>query len=159
MPVIFRKSFILQTVSPMNRTLSKYVFLICFVISPCLSISQTTACRFSRISKTEMNYLLFAVIAPVSGFYDYLLKDSFKKIPIWIFHGAKDDLVPLDRAVSIFESIRRSGGNVKITVYSEAGHDAWTETYNNPDLYKWFLQHSKISNIGARHDTISRGSH
>jgi hypothetical protein len=34
------------------------------------------------------------------------------------------------------------GGNVKFTVYPDAGHDAWTATYNNPELYDWFLQHS-----------------
>jgi predicted peptidase len=28
-------------------------------------------------------------------------------------------------------------------VYPEAAHDSWTETYNNPQLYEWLLQHSK----------------
>ena len=23
----------------------------------------------------------------------------------------------------------------------EAGHDSWTETYNNPELYEWLLKH------------------
>jgi predicted peptidase len=31
----------------------------------------------------------------------------------------------------------------KITIYPEAKHDSWTETYNNPELYKWFLQQKK----------------
>ena len=28
-------------------------------------------------------------------------------------------------------------------VYPEAGHDSWTETYNNPELYEWCLRHTR----------------
>jgi predicted peptidase len=37
--------------------------------------------------------------------------------------------------------LKSVGGNVRFTVYPEAGHDSWTETYNNPELYTWLLQH------------------
>ena len=33
-------------------------------------------------------------------------------------------------------------GNVRFTVYPEAGHDAWTVAYANPELYTWFLAHT-----------------
>jgi hypothetical protein len=39
---------------------------------------------------------------------------------------------------------------VKLTVYPEATHDSWTKTYNNPELYKWFLRHKKIQGKGKR---------
>jgi len=26
-----------------------------------------------------------------------------------------------------------------LTVYPDAGHDSWTETYNNPEFYDWLL--------------------
>jgi hypothetical protein len=29
---------------------------------------------------------------------------------------------------------------VKFTVYPEAGHDSWTVTYDNPELYRWLLE-------------------
>ena len=32
-----------------------------------------------------------------------------------------------------------AGGNVEFTVYPEAQHDSWTETYDNPKLYEWLL--------------------
>jgi len=35
------------------------------------------------------------------------------------------------------------GGNVKFTLYPELGHDCSTETYNNPELYDWFLKQTK----------------
>jgi alpha-beta hydrolase superfamily lysophospholipase len=32
---------------------------------------------------------------------------------------------------------------VELTVYPEAEHDSWTETYNNEKLYEWFLEHER----------------
>ncbi len=58
-------------------------------------------------------------------------------LPTWAFHGAKDDVVPLDRSEKMVDALRAAGGNVKLTVYPQAGHDCWTETYDNPLLYEW----------------------
>jgi alpha-beta hydrolase superfamily lysophospholipase len=33
--------------------------------------------------------------------------------------------------------------DVQLTVYPEAKHDSWTETYSNAELYAWFLKHSR----------------
>ena len=33
--------------------------------------------------------------------------------------------------------------DVKLTVYPEAGHDSWTEAYNDPQLYEWLLKHER----------------
>ncbi len=30
---------------------------------------------------------------------------------------------------------------VKLTIYPDAGRDAWTQTYDDPELYTWFLKH------------------
>ena len=32
---------------------------------------------------------------------------------------------------------------VEFTVYSNADHDSWTETYQNPAIYEWLLSHQK----------------
>jgi predicted peptidase len=39
------------------------------------------------------------------------------------------------------DALKKAGSNVKCTIYPEAGHDAWTETYNNPEIYEWLLSH------------------
>lgn len=41
------------------------------------------------------------------------------------------------------KALKKVNGNVKFTVYPEATHDSWTETYNNQELYEWFLKHRK----------------
>ena len=85
----------------------------------------------------------FAAIVPVcgGGVPDYVKR--IKDVPVWAFHGAKDRVIPLSRTVEMVEALLFAGGNVKLTVYPEAGHDAWTETYNNPALYEWLLQQSR----------------
>ncbi|MCC2670420.1 MAG: phospholipase [Armatimonadetes bacterium] len=67
----------------------------------------------------------FAAIAPICGGGRPRFAPRLTGMGIWVGHGAKD---PVD---------------VKFTVYPEAQHDSWTETYNNPELYEWFLQHRR----------------
>jgi len=85
----------------------------------------------------------FAAIAPICGGGMPWMAFRIKDVPVWAFHGAIDPVVPVQRSEEIVEALKKIGGNVKFTVYPETGHDSWTETYNNPELYKWFLEHSK----------------
>ena len=43
------------------------------------------------------------------------------------------------------EALQAIGGNVKLTVYPEAGHDAWTPTYADPAFYEWLLWPSPVA--------------
>ncbi len=81
----------------------------------------------------------FAAIAPICGGGDPGNVVKIKNIPVWVFHGAKDSAVPLARSEEMVKALRKAGGFVTFTVYPVAGHDSWTETYNNKALYEWFL--------------------
>jgi predicted peptidase len=85
----------------------------------------------------------FAAIAPICGGGDPSRVGVLRHLPVWAFHGARDPIVPLQRTVEMVEALRQCGGNVRFTVYPEAGHDAWTATYANPELYAWFLTHTR----------------
>lgn len=85
----------------------------------------------------------FAAIAPICGGGNPADAPKLAALPIWVFHGAKDPTVPLRRSEEMVEAIKAAGGEVQFTVYPEAEHDSWTETYNNPKLYDWFLQHRR----------------
>ena len=84
-----------------------------------------------------------AAIAPICGGGDPEQACNLKGLPVWAFHGALDTVVPLSRSDEMVEALQACGGNVKFTVYPEAGHDSWTQTYNNPALYDWFKQHRR----------------
>jgi predicted peptidase len=88
----------------------------------------------------------FAALAPVCGRVDRYFGEKvclLKHVPIWVFHGANDDVVPLTDSEFMVNSLTTCKGNVRFTVYPDGGHDAWTATYNNPELYEWFLQQKK----------------
>jgi predicted peptidase len=63
--------------------------------------------------------------------------------PVWAFHGALDDAVPLADDEMTVEALEKAGGNVLFTVYPEGIHDIWDRVYANPELYRWFLSHSR----------------
>lgn len=85
----------------------------------------------------------FAAIAPICGGGNPLGADKIKDVPTWVFHGAKDEIVPLQKSQEMVAALKACGGKVKFTVYPNTGHDAWTKTYNNPRLYEWFLKQTK----------------
>jgi predicted peptidase len=91
----------------------------------------------------------FAAIAPICGGGELitpLLADKTKlaSLAIWAFHGAKDPVVPLEESERMVKLLKKYNvSEVKLTVYPEAQHDSWTETYANPELFEWFLKHSR----------------
>ena len=89
----------------------------------------------------------FAAIAPICGGGNRWDAEKIAPIPTWVFHGAKDLVVTRDKSDVMVEAISKAGGNPKYTVYPDAGHDSWTETYNNPELYQWFLKHSLMDRL------------
>jgi len=84
-----------------------------------------------------------AAIAPICGGGDRQRAKYFSHIPVWAFHGAKDTGVLPIRSEEMIEALKKEGAEPKLTIYPEAGHDAWTETYENPELYEWLLSHKR----------------
>ncbi len=93
----------------------------------------------------------FAAIAPICGGGDILSvllssqkAEAIKSLGVWAFHGEQDPVVPVAESERMVTALKRLGcDDVKLTVYPNAQHDSWTETYNNPQLYEWFLQHRR----------------
>ncbi len=84
-----------------------------------------------------------AAIAPICGGGDPITARRTSHIPAWVFHGAKDNVVPVSRSREMVEALKARGAEVRFTEYPNAGHDAWTATYNNPELYTWLLSHTR----------------
>jgi predicted peptidase len=85
----------------------------------------------------------FAAIAPVCGYVNRNFParaGEIKDLAAWVFHGANDDVVPIHLEAKMVSALREQGSKVKFTIYPTGNHDAWTETYNNEDLYTWLLE-------------------
>jgi predicted peptidase len=94
----------------------------------------------------------FAAIVPICGggqvITVLLASDAkgqaLKTLGVWAFHGGKDPVVPLEESQRMVDALKKAGvPDVKLTVYPEAQHDSWTETYKNPALYEWLLKHER----------------
>ncbi len=101
----------------------------------------------------------FAAIVPICGggeTIDVLLANreraaALRSLGAWAFHGAKDPVVPLEESERMVAAFKKAGvREVKLTVYPEAQHDSWTETYNNPELYEWLLKHRRAPASSAK---------
>lgn len=70
---------------------------------------------------------------------------ALQSLPIWAFHGSDDPQIPVSESERMIAAVKKvSGSNtVRLTVYPGVGHDAWAETYDNPELYRWFLQQKR----------------
>jgi predicted peptidase len=97
----------------------------------------------------------FAAVAPICGggrFISVLMAGgdgrlaALQSLPVWAFHGAKDPVVPVAESERMVKMLKDAGcKEVELTIYPEAQHNSWTETYNNPKLYEWFLKHDRNS--------------
>jgi predicted peptidase len=94
----------------------------------------------------------FAALVPICGganMIDALLGPgdkgaALKSLPIWAFHGAKDDVVPVSESERIVAQLKNFGlKELKLTVYPEARHDSWKQAYQTPELYEWLLKQSR----------------
>ena len=83
----------------------------------------------------------FAAIVPICGGGMYWNAGRLAEVSVWAFHGGKDTVVFPEESVKMVDAVNRNGGNAKLTVYPENGHDAWSDTYSDPAVFSWLLQH------------------
>ena len=82
----------------------------------------------------------FAAVAPVAGTGDPKTACALKDTPIWAFHGDRDDVVKPAGSWDMAAAIRACGGNARLTIYPDLGHNAWDPAYDDPALYLWMLE-------------------
>ncbi|MBP8125806.1 MAG: alpha/beta fold hydrolase [Caldilineaceae bacterium] len=69
-----------------------------------------------------------------------------KDMPLWFFHGDADDVVSIVGSRAMVDAVHAAGGDPQFTIYPGVAHDSWTETYDNPALYEWFLSKERMAN-------------
>jgi predicted peptidase len=60
-------------------------------------------------------------------------------VPVWIFHGGDDPIVPVIESRRMFEAMKALGGEVRYTEYAGVGHESWVTAYADPALIPWLL--------------------
>ena len=86
----------------------------------------------------------FAAVIPICGKACAWQSPLIKDIPLWVFHGDKDDAISVEESRRMVKALKAAGSTVKYTEYPGVGHDSWSETYHNKEIYQWLLEHEKI---------------
>ncbi|MFZ5726901.1 MAG: phospholipase [Pseudomonadota bacterium] len=87
--------------------------------------------------------LRFAAVAPVAGRGNPGEACRLMDLPVWAFHGDRDDVVTPEGSFGMARAIRACGGRkVRLTIYPDLGHNAWDPAYDDPALYAWLLEHA-----------------
>jgi pimeloyl-ACP methyl ester carboxylesterase len=89
----------------------------------------------------------FAALAPVTGYFDYPFRVpgkicDLKDVPVWAFHGRRDEVIPMDAGQELIDALNACGGDAKLTVSKDMNIDVRFNVYQNDDLYNWLLEQS-----------------
>jgi predicted peptidase len=98
----------------------------------------------------------FAALAPVCGWVKFdgnsagifppgespyeALARRLGRLPVWIYHGGSDTVVPVDESRKAFAALKAAGGDVRYTEIAGGNHNAWDAAYQSVDLPAWLFK-------------------
>jgi predicted esterase len=86
----------------------------------------------------------FAAIVPICGGGDATKAWKLRNMPIWNFHGAKDNIVLPSESIKMVNAIKKDNPSIRFTLYPEADHNSWDAAYGNDSLYQWMLSKTRF---------------
>lgn len=81
----------------------------------------------------------FAALAVVCGRSRPEAADRLSTLPIWVFHGEQDAVVPFEESTRMVSALETCGVKPQFTRYAELAHNAWDAAYGERALYAWLL--------------------
>ncbi|RMG62080.1 MAG: alpha/beta hydrolase [Bacteroidetes bacterium] len=85
----------------------------------------------------------FAALVPICGATAESYAGWVPDIPIWVFHGDRDPVVPMSESNALVGRLLGMGRKVRYTLYPGVGHNSWERAYAEPELYPWLLEQRK----------------
>jgi predicted peptidase len=83
--------------------------------------------------------LSLAPVAPITAW-----SDKLARVPLWLFHGPKDQFTPLTEVEELIHAIEAAGGHPQFTVLPDRDHYI-LDVYNRTDVYEWLSRQRKAS--------------
>lgn len=80
--------------------------------------------------------------------YAEAAKKVGSSLPVWVFHGGADPVVPVEESRNMVAALKAIGSDVKYTEYEGVLHNSWDKAYNEADLASWLF----AQRLSARKD-------
>jgi len=65
------------------------------------------------------------------------------KTALWLFHGDKDEVVPVSFSRDYYKRLKRVNATVRYSEYPGVGHNSWVKAFAEPELMRWLFARSK----------------
>ncbi len=85
----------------------------------------------------------FAATIAICGGADLAQAKRVAHLPIWLFHGAQDQVVSVERSRQMVEALGQAGHRPRYTEYAAVGHDSWSQAFADPGLLPWLFAQTK----------------
>jgi predicted peptidase len=94
---------------------------------------------FSRLREST------PVVPPEDGEPFAALARRLRGVPIWIFHGEVDGVVPVDESRKAAAALRGAGADVRYTELLGIDHDSWDAAYASREFTTWLFAQRRRS--------------
>lgn len=81
----------------------------------------------------------FSAMAPLCGGGLTWRCSNLKDMPIRIFHGDADTVVPVECSISMAEAVNACGGHAELTILPGCPHNCWDPVYGETDVLDWLI--------------------
>ena len=85
----------------------------------------------------------FAAIAPICGSGIVWNGGCLAHLPIYVYHGDCDDIVPITESIGMLRAVNKKGGKAQMKICYGVGHNAWDYAYTDDALLTWLLSQHK----------------
>jgi predicted peptidase len=85
------------------------------------------------------------VVPPEDGEPFAALARRLRGVPVWIFHGEVDGVVPVDESRKAAAAFRGAGADVRYTELLGIDHDSWDAAYASREFTTWLFAQRRRS--------------
>jgi predicted peptidase len=100
---------------------------------------------------------MFAAIVPICGGGDPNRAASLASVPIWAFHGVRDNVIPVVATKQMIDAIQAAGGQPRLTLLPDGDHGICDEVCRREDLWEWLLQQNR-SNASSPSTSVGKST-
>jgi len=149
-PVTNKTTFTFQTEAPPTKSMRLLMGLVTnFTQKPFVNLHKIYVGGLSMGGMGTLEIIgrepevFAAAFAICGGDNTANVKKYAKKVPLWIFHGQKDSVVPFTHSEVVVAAIKQAGGDPKFTIYPNDDHNSWNDAFAEPMLIPWLFSHHK----------------